>query len=81
MNREEAEELLARKLAEEPADAGEEEASAKAVKRLAPRWEIRVQAQLDPVVEETKAYRAMAREVDDRYADVKTENKPEGRSR
>jgi hypothetical protein len=40
-----------------------------AVKMLPPRWEIRTQAERDPIAEETKAYRAMAREVDGRYDD------------
>lgn len=35
--------------------------------RLAPKYEIRQTVQLDPIVEETKLYRQMAREVDNRY--------------
>jgi len=86
MEREEAEELLARKLTEETdGDAAGESPEEAAARKLAPRWEIRIQAQLDPVVEETKAYRAMAREVDGRYDGVKAEredgNKEEGSSR
>jgi len=87
MEREEAEELLARKLTEEidgDASAGEKP-EVLAARKLAPRWEIRIQAQLDPVVEETKAYRAVAREVDDRYDNVKADSedgdKEEGSSR
>ena len=73
MERDEAEELLARQLSEEPAaEADEEEAGAKAAKRLPPKWEIRIQANVDPIVEETIAYRSMAREVDGRYDGVKT---------
>ncbi|MFC5470802.1 hypothetical protein ACFPPD_19110 [Cohnella suwonensis] len=70
MDRKEAEELLARSLSGEQPDASREDASEEAVKRLRPRWEIRVQAELDPVVEETKAYRSMAEEVDGRYDGV-----------
>ncbi len=73
MEREEAEELLARKLSEEPEETDEEEAGAKAAKRLHPKWEIRIQANVDPIVEETIAYRSLAREVDGRYDGVKTE--------
>ncbi|MBN3524889.1 hypothetical protein [Paenibacillus apiarius] len=36
-------------------------------RRLPPRTEIRVQTSIDPIVEETRAYRKMAKEVDDRY--------------
>jgi hypothetical protein len=38
-----------------------------AVKALPPRWEIRIQTDRDPIAEETKVYRSIAREVDDRY--------------
>ncbi|MGG4103972.1 hypothetical protein AAXB25_08575 [Paenibacillus lautus] len=34
---------------------------------LSPKYEIRIQTQLDPIVEETKKYRSMAKELDDRY--------------
>lgn len=34
---------------------------------LSPKYEIRIQTQLDPIVEETLKYRSMAKEVDDRY--------------
>jgi len=34
---------------------------------LSPKYEIRVQAELDPVVEEILRFRQVAREVDDRY--------------
>ncbi|RED63102.1 hypothetical protein [Cohnella lupini] len=82
MERNEAEELLARRLTEEQAEETEENAEAKAAKKLSPRWEIRIQAKHDPVVEETKAYRAIASEVDHRYDNVKTEpNDNEGQPR
>ena len=60
-----AEELLAERLTE-----GEQEADApevEAVRRISPRYEVRIQAERDPVAEETKLYRTLAREVDDRY--------------
>ncbi|MEC0205563.1 hypothetical protein P4H39_23420 [Paenibacillus lautus] len=34
---------------------------------LSPKYEIRIQTQLDPIVEETQKYRSMAKEVDGRY--------------
>jgi hypothetical protein len=42
---------------------------AEAVRKLPPRWEIRIQTERDPVVEETKLYRKMAKEADGRYDD------------
>lgn len=36
-------------------------------KRIVPKYEIRIQTQLDPIVEETRKYRMMAQEIDDRY--------------
>jgi hypothetical protein len=68
----EAERLLAERLTEgEPQRADPE---AEAVRRLPPRWEIRIQTEHDPVAEETALYRTLAKEIDDRY-DRKT--KPE----
>lgn len=71
----EAERLLAERLTE-----GELEGSGKpeeeAVKRLPPRWEIRIQAEYDPVAEETARYREIAREVDGRYDRVQPDNPP-----
>lgn len=40
-----------------------------ALRRLSPRYEIRTQAERDPIVEETKIFRSIAREADDRYDD------------
>jgi hypothetical protein len=47
-------------------------------KKLLMKTEIRIQAQTDPIVEETRQYRQMADEVDDRYAryDRIVEGKP-----
>lgn len=86
MDHKEAEELLARQLTEETPEQSAEEAEAEATRRLPPRWEVRVQAKFDPVVEETKAYRSIAKEVDGRYEGVKvadetTNDKEEGHSR
>lgn len=36
---------------------------------LSPRYEIRIQTEMDPVVEETRLYREIAQEVDHRYDD------------
>jgi hypothetical protein len=36
-------------------------------RRLPRKTEVRIQAETDPVVEETRQYRQMAEEVDDRY--------------
>lgn len=65
----EAEELLAKRLTEgeQQVDAPEAEAA----RAVSPRWEIRVQAERDPVAEETKIYRTLASEVDGRYDDRK----------
>lgn len=67
LNAKEAEELLAKRLTE-----GEQQTDppeVEAARAISPRWEIRVQAELDPVAEETKLYRKLASEVDDRYDD------------
>lgn len=49
---------------------------------LSPKYEIRIQTQLDPIVEETLKYRSMAKELDDRYDKyidkAVKKNKPEG---
>ncbi|MEO2261293.1 hypothetical protein ABGV43_30760 [Paenibacillus amylolyticus] len=34
---------------------------------IPPKYEVRIQTERDPIVEETLKYRKMAREVDDRY--------------
>lgn len=69
------EKLLAERLTEgepEHADPREE-----AVRRLPPRWEIRIQTQRDPVAEETALYRSMAKEVDGRYDGRSRPEEPE----
>lgn len=57
--------MLAQKLSEDELESPN--AEKEAVKRLSPRWEIRIQSNRDPIAEETKAYREIAREVDNRY--------------
>lgn len=46
--------------------------------QISPRYEIRIQSTLDPIVEETRLYRQMAEEIDDRYDDYlkKTQTRP-----
>lgn len=61
----EAERLLAEQLEEGAAD--ESTPAAEALRRLSPRWEVRVVSERDPVTEETLAYRRMAKEIDNRY--------------
>lgn len=50
---------------------GEMEESGDADKRerqlIPPKYEVRIQTERDPIVQETLMYRNMAREVDDRY--------------
>jgi hypothetical protein len=45
----------------------ERDPHAYAPERLRTRYEIRTQAETDPIVEETRIVRSMAKEVDDRY--------------
>jgi hypothetical protein len=61
----EAERLLAERLTDGPleeADRGERVRAS-----LPPKYEVRIQTEYDPIVEETKRYRSMARELDGRY--------------
>jgi len=62
-----AERLLAEQLI--GGDPDHAAAEAEAVRKLPPKWEIRIQTEHDPVAEETKKYRSLAKEVDDRYDD------------
>lgn len=77
---------LERELAELLTDqefSSEEERREEERRRLSPRYEIRVQTNLDPIVEETRKYRSMAKEIDGRYDEYlkRTElgNKPKDR--
>jgi len=71
----EAERLLAEQLTEGELE-GRGNPAEEAVRRLPPRWEIRIQAEYDPVAEETARYREMAREVDGRYDRVQPDKSP-----
>lgn len=66
MDSKKIEEELVQKLTE--GELQSEEPDEAAVKKLPPQTEIRIQAVLDPVVDETRRFRQMAQEVDDRYA-------------
>ena len=48
-------------------DMSQKEPTKEAPKRLATRYEVRIQAEQDPIVEETKQFREIAKEVDNRY--------------
>ncbi|MEJ8303475.1 hypothetical protein [Saccharibacillus sacchari] len=47
----------------------DEDRERKQREQISPRYEIRIQTSLDPIVEETRLYRQMAEEIDDRYDD------------
>jgi 23S rRNA A2030 N6-methylase RlmJ len=66
MDSKKLEEELVNKLVEGQIES--EAADEAARKQLPVKTEIRIQAKIDPVVEETKRYRQMADEVDTRYA-------------
>ncbi|MNO38829.1 hypothetical protein D3C76_289430 [compost metagenome] len=63
----ELEKELSELLSDRDISLSEEERREKERKLLPHRYEVRVQTQLDPIVEETRAYRSIAKEVDDRY--------------
>lgn len=73
-SRDELEELMIQQLSEGELDTDNPEASA--VRANSPRWEVRIQSERDPIVEETKKYRTLAREVDNRY-DKHIDEQPE----
>lgn len=60
---------LERKLSEllEEGDMERSERSDRERRQISPKYEIRIQTTLDPIVEETRRYRKIARELDDRY--------------
>ncbi|MDT3428503.1 hypothetical protein J2Z22_004095 [Paenibacillus forsythiae] len=60
---------LERRLSEMLTEGELEESGREAGRRhpISPKYEIRVQTALDPIVEETYRYREIARELDDRY--------------
>ncbi|WP_025717603.1 hypothetical protein [Paenibacillus sp. 1-18] len=43
-------------------------------------YEVRIQTHIDPIVEETRKYRSMARELDDRYNDYMSKANQSGPS-
>lgn len=65
MDKEHVEERLSELLTE--GDMRQNEPRAEAQKRLSPRYEIRIESEVEPVVEETIRYRAIAEEIDERY--------------
>ncbi|MGN7764563.1 hypothetical protein [Paenibacillus sp. 22594] len=60
---------LERKLSEllEDGEMEETDRTAKEIRQISPKYEIRVQTTLDPIVEETLRYRKFGQELDDRY--------------
>lgn len=60
---------LERKLSELLQDGEMEQGDRKAkeIRQIPPKYEIRIQTTLDPIVEETLRYRKIANELDDRY--------------
>jgi len=60
-----AERLLAERLEDGPVDEPDREELVRL--SLPPKYEVRIQTEYDPIVEETKRYRSMAREIDGRY--------------
>ncbi|CAM4475642.1 hypothetical protein [Paenibacillus tarimensis] len=62
----ELEQELAGRLTDGPVEEDRDrEARLKA--KLSPKYEVRIQSMHDPIVEETKRFRSIAREIDDRY--------------
>ncbi|AEI41465.1 hypothetical protein [Paenibacillus mucilaginosus] len=72
MNQKEVELELAQKLFN--GEFKKEDKDEAARRKLPVKTEIRVQSDVDPVAEETKQYRKMAKEVDDRYDKVGRRN-------
>lgn len=60
---------LERKLSEllQDGEMEQDDPKAKEIRQISPKYEIRIQTTLDPIVEETLRYRKMAYELDDRY--------------
>ncbi|WP_322907856.1 hypothetical protein [Paenibacillus campi] len=50
-------------------DMVEEERDSRERRLIPPKYEMRIQMEHDPIVEETLQYRKLARELDDRYDD------------
>ncbi len=62
---------LERELSERLTDGDmvEEERDSRERRLIPPKYEVRIQVEHDPIVEETLQYRKIARELDDRYDD------------
>jgi hypothetical protein len=60
---------LERKLSEllEDGELHQDDRKDKELRQISPKYEIRIQTTLDPIVEETLRYRKIAYELDDRY--------------
>lgn len=60
---------LERKLSEMLVDGEMEQGDriAKEIREISPKYEIRIQTTMDPIVEETLRYRKIGHELDDRY--------------
>ncbi|MBW4085058.1 hypothetical protein [Paenibacillus sp. S150] len=60
---------LERKLSEllEDGEMEDIDRTAKEIRQISPKYEIRIQTTLDPIVEETLRYRKIGHELDDRY--------------
>ncbi len=71
---EELEEELSELLTE--GELKDEDRERKEREQISPRYEIRIQTSLDPIVEETRLYRQMAEEIDDRYDDYLKKTRP-----
>ncbi len=54
----------------------DEDRERKEREQISPRYEIRIQTTLDPIVEETRLYRTMAQELDGRYDDYLEKTRP-----
>lgn len=78
-NREEMEKLLEQTLTEGPdLESGDEEkVRERARERISAPYEYRIQAERDPIAEETKIIRSMAKEPDRRYDDYARPQTPE----
>ena len=64
-DKESVEQRLAQLLSDEVTR--QESADEEARRKLSPRYEIRVRTEREPIAEETKQFRKIAKEVDDRY--------------
>lgn len=71
---EELEEQLTELLTE--GELKDEDRERKEREQISPRYEIRIQTTLDPIVEETRLYRTMAQELDGRYDDYLEKTRP-----